>query len=82
MANVIRVKATRLRRGDAILAVCPPQFGQRAAGASKRSRVLGRFVMRKQRGEFIAIVYRREADGVVVGHESSYSPDVVAYVLR
>lgn len=78
---VICRKVTRLRRGDRILAVRPCSFGKRAAGVNVNSRVLGTFIMRKERpnGD-VAIVYRN-ADGVVVGHESTHSREDVAFVL-
>ena len=81
MQRVVCVPIKRLRRGDAVLAVRWAGCGKRMAGVNKRSRVLARFVMRKPAGEFLALVLRRE-DGAVVGYDSEFSPDCVAFVLR
>lgn len=78
--RVVQRKITRLRRGDAILAVRWRDCGQREAGASQRSRVLGRFVMRHEVGDEVALVYR-DAAGRVRGHESRYAPDCAVFVL-
>lgn len=80
--RVVRKTVTRLRRGDAILAIRWRDCSQRKAGVSQRTRVIGYFVMRHAVGEdFVAVAYR-DPQGKVQGHESRYSSDCVAFVLK
>lgn len=73
----------RLTRGDAIMAIRPRGTSKRAAGLTVSSPVYGYFVMRHKRpdGE-LAVVWRRADSGRTVGHDSSYDPASVVFVLR
>ena len=79
--RVVRKRITRLRRGDKIIAIRPACV-EREAGINQRAKWLGEFVMRHQLPEDLVAVVHRTPDGKVVGHESSYLPDEVAFVLE
>lgn len=79
--RVVRKAITRLRRGDKIIAIRPAEV-EREAGINQRARWRGEFVMRHEVGDDLLAVVTRNSDGRVVGHESSYSRDEVAFVLE
>lgn len=80
---VMQVGLKGLRRGDPILAIRYAGCGQREAGVSQKSRVLGMFVMRhKVDDEHTAVVWRHAETGEINGHESRYENNAVAFVLR